>query len=136
MRIPEAQRLYKEALPTVFPGLSIGDDLSDRKSIVSASTSWTIWYDPVTSANRRSSAADAFLYAKDQRRDSLVVLAEHKVAKVLFDTRKDLAASGVQFGNESDGRFYEVYARKEVILSAGTLATPGVLERSGIGSSS
>ena len=136
MRIPEAQRLYKEALPQVFPGLKVGDDLSDRKTIVSASTTWTIWYDPVTSANKRSSAAYGLLYAANQQRDSLTVLAEHKVAKVLFDNDSNLKARGLQFGSASDGNLYEVYAKKEVILSAGSLASPGILERSGIGSSS
>ncbi|THH04060.1 hypothetical protein EW145_g5799 [Phellinidium pouzarii] len=133
MRIPEGQKLYKEALPLVFNGLTAGDDLSNRTSIVSASTSWTIWYDEEIKQNRRSSAAFALLYAADQQRDSLTVLAEHKVAKVLL--RKDLSAYGVQFGNASEGTtLYSVYAQKEVILAAGSLATAPILERSGIGS--
>ena len=61
MRIPKAQALYNGALPLVFNGLTIGDDLSNRSTIQAASTSWTIWYDPVTGKNRRSSAADALL---------------------------------------------------------------------------
>ncbi|KAI5120562.1 hypothetical protein M0805_002512 [Coniferiporia weirii] len=132
MRIPEGQKLYKEALPYAFQGLTIGNDLSNRTSIVSASTSWTIWYDEETKTNRRSSAAFALLYAEDQQRDELTVLAEHKVAKVLFHS--NLTAYGVQFGNQTEGEtLYNVYASKEVILAAGSLATAPILERSGIG---
>lgn len=136
MRIPKAQRLYKEAFPLVFPGLTVGNDLSNRTSIASSSNTWTIWYDATTAKNRRSSAADAFLYAADQQRKSLVVLAEHTVSKILFKNGRDLAARGVQFGNASDGKLYEVYAKKEVLLAAGALASAPILERSGIGRSS
>ncbi|EJD00208.1 alcohol oxidase [Fomitiporia mediterranea MF3/22] len=136
MRIPEAQRLYKEAFPLIFPGLTVGDDLSNRTSVVSASTSWTIWFDASTSKNRRSSAAFALLYAPTQQRDSLTVLAEHKVAKVLFEEGDEPRANGVQFGNASDGTLHDVFARKEVILAAGSFGSAPILERSGIGNSS
>ncbi|PAV20424.1 alcohol oxidase [Pyrrhoderma noxium] len=136
MRIPKAQALYKEALPLVFNGLAIGDDLSNRSTIQAASTSWTIWYDPVTGKNRRSSAADALLWAEDQQRESLTVLAEHVVSKVLFKSSRDLTAKGVQFGNSSSKNLYNVYANKEVLLAAGSLASSPILERSGIGSKS
>ena len=136
MRIPKAQALYKEALPLVFNGLTIGDDLSNRSTIQAASTSWTIWYDPVTGKNRRSSAADALLWAEDQQRESLTVLAEHVVSKVLFKSSRDLTAKGVQFGNSSSKNLYNVYANKEVLLAAGSLASAPILERSGIGSKS
>ena len=134
MRIPTSQRLYKEAVPIIFPGLTVTNDLSSRTSTVSASTSWTIWYNPETQKNQRSSAALGLLYPESQQRDSLTVLAEHTVAKVLFKSDRDLTATGVQFGNASDGNLFNAYARKEVILAAGALASPPILERSGIGS--
>jgi choline dehydrogenase len=138
MRIPGAVALFKQALPLVFPGLTIGNDLSNRTSIVSASASWTIWYDPATGKNRRSSAADALLWAPSQQRRGLTVLATHKVDKVMFDAH--MKATGVVFvrnsndtGNSSVAGPFKVFAAKEVILSAGTLASSPVLERSGIG---
>lgn len=133
MRIPEGVKLYKETLPSIFPGLVVTSDLSNRTNVVSASTSWTIWYDSTTGENRRSSAADALLWAADQQRPSLTVLAEHKVAKVLFDS--SLTAKGVTFGTNTSGS-WNVYAKKEVILAAGSLASAPVLERSGVGSKS
>lgn len=140
--------------------------ISNRSSdsTVSASTSWTIWYDNTTDQNLRSSAADALLWAPDQQRKKLTVvwkslqhptpdypiviqgaeltirsqLTNHKVDKVTFSG--NLTASGVIFGvsrksnvyNSLTGAHY-VHARKEVILSAGALASASVLERSGVG---
>lgn len=134
MRIPGAQKLYKEALPLVFPGLTVGNDLSNRTSVVSASASWTIWYDPVTGKNRRSSAADGLLWAAGQQRDSLTILANHKVDKVLFD--KKMNAKGVKFGTNSTSKLSTVYAKREIILAAGTLGSAPILERSGVGKAS
>lgn len=143
MRIPGAVKLYKEALTLTFPGLAISNDLSNRSSdhTVSASTSWSIWYDPATGQNLRSSAADGLLWPPEQQRESLTVLSNHKVDKVIF--QDDLMATGVTFGVKpgtpvpgSLPGLHTVHAAKEVILAAGSLATAPVLERSGIGNSS
>lgn len=142
MRIPHAVELYKESLPLVFPGLNIGNDLSNRSvdGTVSASSSWTIWHDGSSGVNRRSSAADGYLWASGQQRASLTVLTNHKVDRILFDD--DLTAVSVIFGTQpgldvpgSQPGQHTVHAGKEVILAAGSLATAPVLERSGIGSS-
>ncbi|KAG6084690.1 hypothetical protein E4U33_003005 [Claviceps sp. LM78 group G4] len=134
MRIPRAVRLYKEALPHAFPGLSISNDLSNRSSVVSASTSWTIWYDTETGLMKRSSAADALLWAPSEQRSSLTVLANHTVDKVNFG--RDLKANGVRFSPtlfRNAEQQFNVKAVKSVILAAGTLATAPILERSGVG---
>ncbi|KHN95701.1 GMC oxidoreductase [Metarhizium album ARSEF 1941] len=136
MRIPKAVQLYKDSLPLVFSGLQVGNDLSNRTSVVSASTSWTMWYDPATGKHVRSSAADALLWAPGEQRSALTVLANHTVAKVTFD--EDLKATGVVFVStltKNQGPVYAVKARRSVILAAGTLATPPILERSGLGDS-
>lgn len=142
MRIPDAVQLCKDSLPLVFPGLTIGNDLSNRtlNGTVSASASWTIWYDEDSGENRRSSAADGYLWANDQRRDTLTVLANHKVDKILFgDT---FTAKSVTFGIKPGADVpggqpgaHIVHANKEVILAAGSLATSTILERSGVGRS-
>jgi choline dehydrogenase len=135
MMMPKTVALFKQALPLTFQGLSVGHDLSNRTSVASASTTWTIWYDPVIGRNRRSSAADGFLWARDQQRPCLTVLATHKVDRVLFDDK--LKAIGLAFlpTNSSLPLPQEsiAYASKEVILSTGSLATAPILERSGIG---
>jgi choline dehydrogenase len=76
---------------------------------------------------RRHSAADAFL-TPARRRANLHVATGALVEKVLFDGRR---ASGVLV--RQGGRTFEVRARGEVILSAGALASPHVLQRSGVG---
>ncbi|KAM3434727.1 hypothetical protein MY4824_005236 [Beauveria thailandica] len=135
MRIPEAVRLYKRALPEAFPGLSIGNDLSNRTSFVSASSSWTMWLETLTGKMRRCSAADALLWAPSQQRQALTVLANHTVTRVLFD--HDKAAREVAFADSTstnlNRRIYQVRARKSVILAAGALGSAPILERSGIG---
>ncbi|KAF7324160.1 Alcohol oxidase [Mycena kentingensis (nom. inval.)] len=135
MRIPTAQMLYKAAVTLVF-GIPTGKDLSKREGSVSASTSWTIWWDPIAQITRRASAAYSLLYppAKQQAQKKLTILVEHTVGKVLFDD--DLRATGLEFGSVDGAELCSVYAKKEVILAAGSLATPPILERSGVGSKS
>ncbi|KAL1664706.1 hypothetical protein GGF50DRAFT_54311 [Schizophyllum commune] len=129
MRIPVGQQLYKAAMSTVFQGLPLSLDLSDRDYSVLGSTAWTAWNDNSTGTNviRRSSAAHAFLYAEDQQRPSLTVLHGH----VNFDG--DVRATGVQFGPSTGGQTFTATAKKEVLLAAGSLATPPILEHSGVG---
>lgn len=150
MRVPSALALYKEAFPLTFPGLVISNDFSNRSpdQTVSASTSWTLWFNNGTDENLRSSAADGLLWASDQQRDSLTVLKNHKVDKVLLSASgnlRNLAADGVVFGIQPGNSlripgslpgWYTVYARREVILAAGALASASIIERSGIGNAS
>ncbi|KAI0313444.1 GMC oxidoreductase [Amylostereum chailletii] len=85
--------------------------------------------DPRT--NRRSYAVSYL----DETRKNLSVLVSSPVAKVLSEkdnnANDELVATGVEFFN--DGKKYQVNARKEVILSAGAVKTPQLLELSGIG---
>lgn len=76
---------------------------------------------------RRQSAAVAFLRPA-AKRPNLTILTGAVVDKVVFD---GLACTGVSLLR--DGRRETVSARREVILACGAMASPGVLERSGIG---
>lgn len=58
------------------------------------------------------------------------VLAEHQVAKILF---KGTRAVGVQYLGSSGGNASNVFASKEIILAAGALHTPQILQLSGVG---
>lgn len=66
-----------------------------------------------------------------QTRENLKILKCAVVTKILFD--KNNTAIGVEFFHK--GKAYEVYARHEVILSAGAFGTPVLLQLSGIGRS-
>lgn len=83
-----------------------------------------IGYNPRTVwQGRRQSAATAFL-APARRRPNLTVLTRATVDRLLFAGRR---AVGVQ---TRDGRRI---SGREILLCGGAMATPGILERSGIG---
>ncbi|KAJ5133113.1 glucose oxidase [Penicillium atrosanguineum] len=65
-------------------------------------------------------------------RPNLSVLVGQKVGKVLINQKVRIpSARGVEFG--TDGQRFEVYAKHEVILAAGALMSPLILEYSGVG---
>ena len=84
----------------------------------------------------RSSTARGYLTRSVRNRANLRILTDCLADKVLFaDTGAQgakLKAQGVQFLHKSQKR-QVVRAKKEVILSAGAIATPALLQRSGIG---
>ncbi len=75
----------------------------------------------------RVCAADAFL-APALKHDRLDLLCEALVTSILFDGAR---ATGVAF--ELRGAAHKVYCTREVILCAGAVASPQVLQLSGIG---
>jgi len=84
---------------------------------------------------KRSYSATAY-YAPAAGRKNLVVLTGAHVNKILLDAgaRKNTAtAKGLSF--TVDGREYTVSGSNEVILSAGTIQSPRILELSGVGNS-
>lgn len=68
-------------------------------------------------------------------RSNLVILTEHQATQVVFNTSdsKNVKATGVKFKRNRDGTEYTVNAAREVILSAGSINTPQILQLSGIG---
>lgn len=77
---------------------------------------------------RRLSTAKAYL-VPSKNKTNLHVLKETFVTKVLFDKNK--TARGVEIIFQ--GERLNAYAKKEVILSAGTVGSPMILMHSGIG---
>ncbi|THH10177.1 hypothetical protein EW146_g8451 [Bondarzewia mesenterica] len=88
--------------------------------------------DPVT--GKRSYAASAYYGQYVRERENLVVLTGAVVTKMLWEKGKEgkkPRAMGVEFS--AGNKTYTVEAKKEVILSAGSLKTPQILELSGVG---
>ncbi len=81
----------------------------------------TIW------KGKRQSAATAFLRPAEQR-PNLTILTDRTVDRVRFD---GLRAVGVELLHKGERSVIE--AAHEVILCGGAMASPGILERSGIG---
>jgi choline dehydrogenase len=77
----------------------------------------------------RCSAAKAFLRPARLRKNLHVALFSHVTKVIMDETNK--RALGVEFIR--NGRKQSVYAKREVILSAGAIATPVILMHSGIG---
>jgi len=76
---------------------------------------------------KRQSAALAFLHPVAQR-PNLTVITNAIVDRVRFHDKR---AAGVEVLQANQRR--EISARREIILAAGAVASPGILERSGIG---
>ncbi|CAE6478942.1 unnamed protein product [Rhizoctonia solani] len=73
-------------------------------------------------------------YESAAHRPNLVALTSAQAARIEFDhSAKNVAAKGVSF--HFKGTSFTAKARKEVVLSTGTLLTPQPLELSGIGNS-
>lgn len=82
-----------------------------------------------TISGRRGSTAKAFLQTA-YNRPNLEILIQSLVTKILI-TEEHKTAYGVQF--TYNGILYVAEARKEVIISAGTIGSPQLLMLSGIG---
>lgn len=76
---------------------------------------------------KRQSAAQAFLRPAEKRAN-LTVFTERTVNRVLFEAKRAIGVEVLK-----DGRAETIQARREVILCGGAMASPAILERSGIG---
>ncbi|KAN0125467.1 hypothetical protein V8E53_015437 [Lactarius tabidus] len=76
----------------------------------------------------RSYSASAYFDVEARARDNLYVVTNAVASRIIFDGRK---AKAVEF--QSDGKTYTVAVSKEVVLAAGSLKTPQILELSGVG---
>jgi choline dehydrogenase-like flavoprotein len=70
-------------------------------------------------------------YDRVSDRKNLKLLAKHQVTEIIFD--KELGATGVKALNRDNDHQVTFKANKEVILAAGAIFTPQVLQLSGIG---
>ena len=75
----------------------------------------------------RCNTARAFLHPVRHRRNLRTETHAH-VTQILFEGKR---AIGVEFSQK--GKLHHVYANKEVILSAGAINSPALLQQSGIG---
>ncbi len=66
-------------------------------------------------------------------RSNYHTLVSHKVLKVLFQNGKATGVSYVPANATSQAGAFTVKAKKEIIVAAGTIHTPAILQASGIG---
>lgn len=88
---------------------------------------------------KRQDTAHAYIHPKlgSGEYPNLHVLVETDVERVIFDNDKKAVGvafrTSAEFQPDSDQEIRTVKARKQVVLSAGALGTPQILERSGVG---
>ena len=90
----------------------------------------------INPANSTRSYSAAAYYWPNEGRKNLQVVSSALVDKIIFTSSRNGAqvASGVSYS--INGQQYTIPVKREVIVSAGTVFTPSVLERSGIGKKS
>ena len=88
-----------------------------------------IGYFPITiQGGRRVSAADAFLAPAIKKRPNLTITTGTFATRIIFEGTRAVGIMAI-----TNGRYQEFRAEKEVILCAGALQSPKVLQLSGIG---
>lgn len=85
----------------------------------------------------RSFSRNAYIDPIANKRKNLVVLPNQTVTRIIWDTEADQEgnqrALGVEFAANSSAPRLHVTARREVILSAGVIGSPQILQLSGFG---
>ncbi|KAJ7658968.1 pyranose dehydrogenase [Mycena rosella] len=87
------------------------------------------WLQETIGGGERSSAATAYLAPQFQQRPNLHILLNAQVSRLVADTGND----GVAFHSVEFSQDQFVASRKEIILSAGVIGTPQILQASGVG---
>jgi len=119
---PEHHPISKALIDAcVEAGIAFKSDLNDGDQ------EGTSWFQMTARNGMRCSAAVAFLHPV-MHRDNLTVETRAMTTRVLFEGKR---AVGVEFIQKGERRV--VKARKEVILAAGAVESPKLLEISGIG---
>jgi choline dehydrogenase len=83
----------------------------------------------VTAQGRRSSTARGYL-DQARERSNLTIVTHATTDRILFDSKR---ASGVSYLVGSSNATLTAHARREVLLCAGAIASPQILQRSGVG---
>jgi 5-(hydroxymethyl)furfural/furfural oxidase len=78
-------------------------------------------------SDRRVSGATAYLTAEVRARDNLRIVSRTRATHVLFDGRRAVGIAAKGSGGDT------IFHSQTVILSAGALQTPALLQRSGVG---
>jgi choline dehydrogenase-like flavoprotein len=86
-------------------------------------------------SDHRSSSVEGYWTPVEGRRQGLTILTTYTVTKILFTgTAVPLTAKGINFkSSQNTGSTYTAFASKEVILAAGAIQSPALLQLSGIG---
>ncbi|KAJ2935461.1 hypothetical protein H1R20_g1632, partial [Candolleomyces eurysporus] len=114
-------------------GIPYSDDIQD----LTTSHGSEIWAKYINRhTGRRSDAATAYVHSVMDVQSNLYLRTNAKVNRVIFEGNKAVGVAYVPARNRANGGQVQetiVKARKLVVISSGTLGTPQILERSGVG---
>ncbi|KAJ3718669.1 alcohol oxidase [Lentinula raphanica] len=140
LNAPALQSIAKNTTQIVFDEeVTLSPDMGNGFSGGHVSSFYhLIHFNETLQTDRRSSSAWSYLYPPTQQRAGLIVLTEHRVNSILTRTSAsgNITATGVLVEPTSGGRISVFNASREIILSAGALQSPAILQRSGIGNTS
>ena len=135
---------FIEGARTLYGWESVVD--SEDFKTLNCTSRWAKWIDPRT--GKRSDAAHGYVHPILDTQDNLHLLLESKVVRVVFEGMKAVGVEYVKkyvpcstrlmgsklFDEEGeDVSPKTIRARMLVVISAGTLSSPLILQRSGIG---
>ncbi|TQB76868.1 Alternative oxidase, mitochondrial precursor [Monascus purpureus] len=113
-------------------GIPVTDDLQDLETGHGAEH-WLKWINRDT--GRRSDAAHAYVHSTRSKHSNLHLKCNTKVDRIIIEDGRAVGVVTVPTkpldGGEPQRKVYR--ARKQIIVSSGTLSTPLILQRSGIG---
>ncbi|KAH0836673.1 hypothetical protein J3R83DRAFT_8393 [Lanmaoa asiatica] len=115
-------------------GVPFSDDIQDLNTAHGAEI-WAKYINRHT--GRRSDAATAYVHSVSDVQSNLYLRTNARVSRVIFEGTKAVGVAYVPSRNRANNAEVQetiVRARKYVVLSSGTLGTPQILERSGVGS--
>ncbi|KAI9805756.1 MAG: Alternative oxidase, mitochondrial precursor [Piccolia ochrophora] len=117
---------------TESQGIPTTDDLQDLTTGHGAEH-WLKWINRDT--GRRSDSAHAYIHSTMRNHGNLWLQCNTKIDKVIIENGRAVGVQTVPtrplHPNQQQTRIFK--ARKQVVLSCGTLSTPLVLQRSGVG---
>ena len=117
-------KMYEDA--AVESGIPLREDFCDG---VAEGVGWT---QACIKNGKRHSAARAFIHPVKNQRPNLTIVTLAQARKIIFDTSGEIpVATGIVY--ERKGKEFTVTADKEVVLTAGALRSPQLLQVSGVG---
>lgn len=125
--LPVTDPAWRHVLCDAFIDGAASLGLPPRSDYNGASPEGVGYYQRVIEGERRISAARAFLYPA-MGRANLTVITDAQVSAILLDGR---SARGLRY--QRGGTTFELQARREVIVCAGAINSPKLLQLSGIG---
>ncbi|KAJ3827434.1 alcohol oxidase [Lentinula raphanica] len=136
---PTLQDAAKNTTNTVFEGaVALSPDMGDGFSGGHYSSYYHhIHFNKTLQMDRRSSSAWSYLYPQTEQRAGLTVLVGHRINTISTsgpsEAGENITVTGVLVEPTGGGSSSAFNASREVVLSAGALYSPAILQRSGIG---